>query len=68
MFPHPLANIPSVCCSIHSHTSTLAQASWLRHLDCGLAQGSYFAKPSGIRMTALLFENDVSWLFRHGLP
>lgn len=49
---------------------TAAQASWLRDIDCDLAQGYYFAKPSGSRMTALLFENDISWLFEDepGLP
>ena len=49
---------------------TSAQASWLRDLSCDLAQGYYFAKPSGDRMTALLFENDISWLFENqpGLP
>ena len=49
---------------------TSAQASWLRDLDCDLAQGYYFAKPSGGRMTALLFETDISWLFENepGLP
>ncbi len=49
---------------------TAAQASWLRDIDCDLAQGFYFAKPSGSRMTALLFENDISWLFEDepGLP
>ena len=49
---------------------TAAQAGWLRDLGCDLAQGYYFAKPSGSRMTALLFENDISWLFETepGLP
>ncbi len=49
---------------------TAAQASWLRDISCDLAQGYYFAKPSGSRMTALLFENDISWLFEDepGLP
>jgi diguanylate cyclase (GGDEF)-like protein len=49
---------------------TAAQASWLRAIDCDLAQGYYFAKPSGSRMTALLFESDISWLFEDepGLP
>lgn len=49
---------------------TAAQAGWLRDLGCDLAQGYYFAKPSGSRMTALLFENDISWLFENepGMP
>jgi diguanylate cyclase (GGDEF)-like protein len=49
---------------------TAAQASWLRDIHCDLAQGYYFAKPSGSRMTALLFETDISWLFEDepGLP
>jgi len=49
---------------------TAAQASWLRDINCDLAQGYYFAKPSGSRMTALLFETDISWLFEDepGLP
>ncbi len=49
---------------------TAAQASWLRDINCDLAQGYYFAKPSGSRMTALLFEDDISWLFEDepGLP
>ncbi len=49
---------------------TAAQAGWLRDINCDLAQGYYFAKPSGSRMTALLFENDISWLFEDepGLP
>ncbi len=49
---------------------TAAQASWLRDINCDLAQGYYFAKPSGSRMTALLFEDDISWLFENepGLP
>lgn len=33
---------------------TVTQASWLRELNCDLAQGFYFAKPSGSAMTGLL--------------
>ncbi|HEU5424353.1 MAG TPA: EAL domain-containing protein [Nitrolancea sp.] len=39
-----------------------AQAVWLRERRCDLAQGDYFARPSGSRMIGLLFGQDIGAL------
>jgi EAL domain-containing protein (putative c-di-GMP-specific phosphodiesterase class I) len=38
---------------------TGSQAACLRQLGCDLAQGYYFAKPSGSQMASLLFAEEV---------
>ncbi|HET7037768.1 MAG TPA: EAL domain-containing protein [Thermomicrobiaceae bacterium] len=39
-----------------------AEAVWLRERHCDLAQGDYFARPSGSRMIGLLFGQDIGAL------